>query len=155
MLVNEEVDCDSMLLITENGVKRDKVTKAEALEIAKAAGLDLVQMSSDPAVCKIMDYNKHRYSESKRKSKKTPSTKEFQITYSINTHDLDTKINKARKLLLKGHTVKVILNLRCAESSMDNRDRNLRTFIDALSDISEVIKTERRDRQDIATLAKK
>ena len=93
-------------------------TKA-ALEIAEAQNLDLVciNSSSNPPVCKLMDYGKYKFDQIKRekeakKNQKVTELKEVQLSMTIDTHDLEVKAKHGRRFLQDGNKVKVVLRMR-------------------------------------------
>lgn len=93
-------------------------TKA-ALEIAEAQNLDLVciNSSSNPPVCKLMDYGKYKFDQIKRekeakKNQKITELKEVQLSMTIDTHDLEVKAKHGRRFLQDGNKVKVVLRMR-------------------------------------------
>ena len=95
---------------------------SEALEAAYAADLDLVCISpnAEPPVCKIMDYGKYRFEQTKRekeakKNQKVIEVKEIRLGLSIDVHDFETKGNHAKRFLTDGHKVKVSIRFRGRE----------------------------------------
>jgi translation initiation factor IF-3 len=120
----------------------------EAYKIAVDAGLDLIKIApqAKPPVCKIMDYGKFRYEQSRkekeaRKKQKTVELKEVRLSPNIDTNDLNTKSNAARKFLSKGDRVKVTLRFRGREiTHMNNSKHILDEFAEALSDIAVIEK---------------
>lgn len=119
------------------------------MERADEAGLDLVEVASqaNPPVCKIMDFGKYRYEMQKKqrenkKKQHTISNKEVRMRPSISSHDLETKINAAKKFLLDGSRVKVSIRFRGREMSRQDLGRQLMDrVIEMLSEIAEVDKT--------------
>ena len=111
-----------MRLIDENNAQAGIVEKREALLRAQDAGLDLVEVAptSEPPVCRIMDYGKHLY-EQKRKIKLSQkkqhvvSLKEIRLRPKIDDHDRDIKIDRAAKFLEKGHKVQFTMLFRGRE----------------------------------------
>ncbi len=94
----------------------------EAQAMANSKNLDLVQISpnANPSVCKIMDYGKYKYEQSRkekeaRKNQKTITVKEVRLRPGIEENDLNTKANNAIKFLKKGDKVKVELRFRGRE----------------------------------------
>lgn len=96
----------------------------EALRIAAEAGMDLVEVSPDahPPVCKIMDFGKHKYEQSKRQRKNRAASKGQELkeirlgrSIKIDKHDIEIRINQARKFLLAGHKVQVNQRFRGRE----------------------------------------
>ena len=94
----------------------------QALNLAAEKGLDLVDIApqATPHVCRIMDYNKYRYEQAKRekearKNQKTVDIKEVRMSMNIDTHDFETKVNRAIKFLKGGDKVKVSVRFRGRE----------------------------------------
>ena len=94
----------------------------EAMKMAEDAGLDLIKIAptAKPPVCKIADYGKFRYEQARKekdakKKQKTVEIKEIRLSPNIDTNDLNTKMNSARKFLTKGDKVKVTLRFRGRE----------------------------------------
>src|SRR6056300_544576 len=94
----------------------------KARSLAKAAGLDLVEVSpnTNPPVCKIMDYGKHLYKKKKadqahKKAQKQTEVKGVRITLRISDHDLKTKIRQAEKFLAQKNLVKISLMFKGRE----------------------------------------
>lgn len=94
----------------------------EALRLAVAAKLDLVEVAplSDPPVCRIMDFGKYKYKQKKRdhqtkKKSHASEIKEIRLKPKINSHDLETKINQAKKFLEGGYRVQVNMMMRGRE----------------------------------------
>lgn len=94
------------------------MTANEALELARQEDLDLVEISptAKPPVCKIMDFGKYRYEQTRKakeakKNQKQVVMKEVKVTARIDTHDLETKMGQIEKFLSKENKVKVTLVL--------------------------------------------
>jgi translation initiation factor IF-3 len=109
--INREITAREVLLVRE---ERDaaKMSLVEALAIAEAAGLDLVEVSptSNPPVCKIQDYGKLMYREQKKKhSVKAPEMKEVQFSVNVGDHDYQWKLKHIKEFLTKHHKVKVVV----------------------------------------------
>ena len=103
-----------MRLIDKNGSQIGIVAVQEAQAMADRAGLDLVEISPNahPPVCKIIDYGKFRYEQTKREKEQKKGSvqgklKEVKIRPNIDEHDLNVKVNRARDFLEKGNKVKV------------------------------------------------
>ncbi len=123
-IVNEDIKSSNVFLVDALGKKRGIISRNNALLEAKAVFLDLVQVSvSDnekTPVCKIMDYGKFKYKQSKKnKSKKTQSVKEIRISYRIASRDLSVKNNKVCDCLKHNHKVRYVLMLRGQEKRME------------------------------------
>lgn len=124
------------------------VPTTEALERARSADLDLVEVSpgSEPPVCRILDFGKYRYEQSKkeranRAKTKVVETKEVRLGRSmkIDPHDVQIRMNQARKFLLEGHKVLIVQNFRGREMMHKERGNvRMRSIIEQLSDISKV-----------------
>ena len=116
----------------------------DALKLAEEAGVDLVKIAqtAKPPVCKIVDYGKFKYEQTRkekeaRKKQKVIEIKEIRLSPNIDTNDLNTKVNAARKFITKGDRVKVTLRFRGREMThMNNSKHILDDFAQALSDIA-------------------
>ena len=116
----------------------------DALKLAEEAGVDLVKIAptAKPPVCKIVDYGKFKYEQTRkekeaRKKQKVIEIKEIRLSPNIDTNDLNTKVNAARKFIQKGDKVKVTLRFRGREMThMNNSKHILDDFAQALSDIA-------------------
>jgi len=120
--INHEIDCKEVRLIDEEGQQVGVVPVREALAKAEAAGLDLVELSAaaDPPVCRIMDFGKFRYEQSKKqqeaKKKQTViEVKEIKLRPKTEKHDLEFKIKNIKKFLQQKNKVKITLRFRGRE----------------------------------------
>jgi translation initiation factor IF-3 len=109
-------------LIGVDGEQTGVISSSEAMALAAEAGLDLVEVSptAEPPVCRIMDFGKYRYEQSKKqaeaKKKQTVvEVKEIKLRPKTEKHDLDFKIKNIRKFLDQGNKVKVTLRFRGRE----------------------------------------
>ena len=147
-MINEQIRDREIRLISENGEQLGIMSAREALKIAQEAELDLVKIApmAKPPVCKIIDYGKYKYEQTRkekeaRKKQKTVEIKEVRLSPNIDTNDLNTKINNARKFLSKGNKVKVTLRFRGREMAHVQQSRHiLDDFAETLSDIAVVEK---------------
>jgi len=147
-MINEQIRDREVRLIGPDGAQLGIVSSREALEKAQEAGLDLVKIApqAKPPVCKIIDYGKYRYELARKekdakKKQKTVDIKEVRLSPNIDTNDLNTKANAARKFLTKGDRVKVSLRFRGREMAhMDGGRKVLESFADLLSDVAVVDK---------------
>ena len=119
LLINEQIIADDVRLIGENGEQLGIVKLPEAQKIADDRGYDLVLMSatSNPAVCKIMDYSKYKFDAIKkekelRKNQKVIELKEIQLSMTISEHDISYRVTNATKFLQDGNKVKVVLRMK-------------------------------------------
>ena len=147
-MINEQIRATEVRLISEAGEQLGIVSLNEALNKADEAGLDLVLIApaAKPPVCKIIDYNKFRYEAARKdkeakKKQKTIETKEVRLSPNIDTNDLNTKIQAARKFLEKGNKVKVTLRFRGREMAHMNQSRYiLDDFAEKLADVAVIDK---------------
>ena len=109
-------------LIDEHGEQRGLVDTPDAMRMAQAAGLDLVEVVADsrPPVCKIMDYGKHKYDQSKKEAKARThggELKEIRLGRSlkIDPHDVQIRVDQARRFLMAGHKVQIVQRFRGRE----------------------------------------
>ena len=146
--INENIRFKEVLVIDQNGEQLGVMSKRDAMNRAYDAGLDLVCVApkAKPAVCRIMDYGKYRYELARkekeaRKKQKVIEIKEIRLSPNIDTNDLNTKINAAKKFLTKGDRVKVTLRFRGREMAhMASSKHILDDFAEALSDVCVVEK---------------
>jgi translation initiation factor IF-3 len=124
--INTEIRAPEMRVITTSGENLGILSLAQALEAAKKAGLDLIEISpqASPPIAKIMDYGKFEYERSKKekvaKSKvKVSETKEVQIKVGTGDHDMALKAKKAAEWLGEGHRVRAELFLKGRYKGMD------------------------------------
>lgn len=139
--MNEQIRVPQIRVIGENGNQLGIMTPFEALQIARERELDLVEIApiAQPPVCRIMNYGKFQYQQSKQeqisksKQKKT-EIKGIRIGVRTDDHDLEFKRNQAEKFLSKGNKVKVEIVLRGREKAHQNLARtNLENFIKSVS----------------------
>lgn len=111
--VNEQIRVPTVLLIDNNGSNIGEINTYTALQMAKDAELDLVEVSpnSKPPVCRIMDYSKYIYEQKKKvrknKAGKAKDLKEFRFSVVIDEFDMNVRIKRALEFLEKGHPVKI------------------------------------------------
>lgn len=160
--VNHQIKVDKIRLVDELGEMVGVVTVDEGIRRAKAAGLDLVEVSPNaaPPVCKILDYGKYKYEAQKkaaeaRKKQKVIALKEIKLRPTIDPHDLGIKLKQARKFLEEGDKVKVTLRFRGREMSHQQIGMDLMNKVKAeLQDVSKVESEPRIDgRQAVMVLA--
>lgn len=118
-MINEEIRDKEVRVIGADGAQLGVMPTAAAIELAEAQGLDLVKVASTavPPVCKLMDYDKHRYEQSKRerdlrKNQRIVELKEVQLSATIEENDVQTKLKNAIKFLEDGDKVKVSIRFR-------------------------------------------
>ena len=148
LFINEQIRDKEVRVIGEDGEQLGIMSSKEALKLAEEAGVDLVKIAptAKPPVCKIVDYGKFKYEQTRKekeakKKQKTVEIKEIRLSPNIDTNDLNTKINAARKFIGKGDRVKITLRFRGREMAhMNNSKHILDDFAEALSDIAVVDK---------------
>ena len=148
LFINEQIRDKEVRVIGEDGEQLGIMSSKDALKLAEEAGVDLVKIAptAKPPVCKIVDYGKFKYEQTRKekeakKKQKTVEIKEIRLSPNIDTNDLNTKINAARKFIGKGDRVKITLRFRGREMAhMNNSKHILDDFAEALSDIAVVDK---------------
>ncbi|MDO4987521.1 MAG: translation initiation factor IF-3 [Synergistes sp.] len=130
--VNSEIRCPEVLLIDELNAKRGVVKIQDALRMAEAAELDLVEVApqATPPVCRIMNYGKYRFQQQKRdkdarKKQKNQAIKEIKMRPKIDQHDYDFKVKAVQEFLKDGHRVKVSVFFRGREMAFLDRGRDV------------------------------
>ncbi len=125
--VNREIRAAEVRVIDEDGTMLGIFAPMEALRMAEAKGLDLIEIAptAKPPTCKIMDYGKYKYELKKkehqaRKNQTVIIIKEIQLRPRTDQHDLEVKMRHARRFLLEGDKVKV--NLRFYGREMAHQD---------------------------------
>ena len=148
LMINEQIRDKEVRLIGENGEQLGIVSTREAMKLAEDAGLDLVKIAptAKPPVCKIVDYGKFKYDQLRkekeaRKKQRTVEIKEIRLSPNIDTNDLNTKMNAARKFITKGDREKITHRFRGREMAHMNNSRHiLDDFAENLSDIAVIEK---------------
>ena len=147
-MINEQIRDREVRLIGPDGAQLGIVSAREAMAKAQEAGLDLVKIApqAKPPVCKIIDYGKYRYELARKekeakKKQKTVEVKEVRISPNIDTNDLNTKVNNAKKFIAKGNKVKVTLRFRGREMAhMQQSKHILDDFAEMLAEVAVVEK---------------
>ena len=164
MQINEEITDKEVRLIGNDGEQLGIVSAAQAQKLAAEKNLDLVKIApqAKPPVCKIMDYGKYRFEQSKRekeakKNQRVIEIKEIRLSPNIDVHDFDTKVGHARKFLSAGNKIKVSIRFRGRE--MTHTDLGLTImaqFAEKCADIASVEKPAKLEgRQMLMFLAPK
>ncbi len=122
MKVNREIRAPKVRVIDHLGEQVGVIALYEALAMAEEQGLDLVEIvpGSSPPVCKIMNFGKFRYDQSKREKENKKAShqikiKEIKLKPNIDVHDLETKTKHAREFLTDGNKVKITCTFRGRE----------------------------------------
>ena len=147
-MINEQIRDREVRLIGEDGEQLGIMSSREAMKLAAEANLDLVKIAptAKPPVCKIIDYGKYKYEQTRKekeakKKQKTVEVKEVRLSPNIDTNDLNTKVNNAKKFIGKGNKVKVTLRFRGREMAhMSKTKYILDDFAEKLADIAAVDK---------------
>ena len=147
-MINEQIKDKEVRLIGQDGEQLGIMSAREAMKIAVEAELDLVKIApmAKPPVCKIIDYGKYKYElvrkeKEAKKKQKTVEVKEIRLSPNIESNDLNTKINAAKKFITKGNKVKITLRFRGREMAhIHNSKHILDDFAEELSDIAMVEK---------------
>lgn len=127
MRINEQIRVKEVRAVSSEGEQLGILPIKEALRLAQEKNLDLVEVAPNavPPVCRIMDYGKHKYEQSKRekeakKKQKIISVKEVKVRPNIEDHDLEVKIKNVNRFLDDEDKVKVTLMFRGREISHAN-----------------------------------
>ena len=153
MMVNDGIRARELRVIDSEGEQVGVKTKAEALQLAEAANLDLVVVSPNakPPVARIMDHGKYRFEQQKRerevrKNQKVVNVKEVRLSPSIDEHDFQTKIRNARKFLEKGDKVKASIRFR--GRAITHKDIGRKVLERLATDLNDIAQIESHPRMD-------
>ncbi len=148
ILINEQIRFKEVRVVSEEGEQLGIMSAKDAQKLAEDEEKDLILIAptAKPPVCRIQDFGKYRYELARRekeakKKQKTVDIKEVRLSPNIDTNDLNTKVNMARKFLTKGDKVKVTLRFRGRELAHVNSSKAiLDNFAEMLSDVAVVDK---------------
>lgn len=136
--VNEKIRIPKIRVINEDGKMLGVMSPQEALKLAKEHGLDLVEIvpTARPPVCKIIEYGKYKYEQSKKQNSSTTKKtkfKEIKFHPRIDEHDYQTKLKKICEFLEKGSQVRVAVEFRGREMQYKHLGNELldRVILDA------------------------
>ena len=144
--VNEQIRIREVRLIAANGDQLGVVPTTQALEMAREAQLDLVEVAANekPPVCRIMDYGKYRYQQS-RKGTKTKvhqqKVKEIRVRPKTGDHDIEVKVKRAREFL--EHKDKVLVNVLFRGRELAHIDEGRKVMNEVLQALEDVAKVEK------------
>lgn len=120
--INEEIRAKEIRVVSSDGEQLGIMSVKDAIKLAQEKELDLVEVApaAKPPVCRIMDYGKYRYEQSKRerearKKQRVIEVKEVRMTPKIEAHDFQVKVKAAQKFLKDGDKVKAIIRFRGRE----------------------------------------
>jgi len=142
--INREIRADKVRVIGADGKQVGIISPREAIALAEQEGLDLVEISPNakPPVCKVIDYGKFRYHQTKkekegRKTQHQVKVKEIKMKPNIDVHDFNTKLKRAREFIEKGNKVRVTCMFRGREMlHMDLGEKVILRFCKELEDIA-------------------
>ena len=146
--INGQIRDKEVRVISADGEQLGIMSSRDALRIAEEKNLDLVKVApqAKPPVCKIMDYGKYKFEQTKRekearKNQHTVELKEVRLSLKIDKHDFDTKVNNAIKFLKAGNKVKVSIRFRGREMAHPEAGKvNMEKFAEAVSEYGTVEK---------------
>lgn len=142
--LNEQIRITPIRLIGAEGEQHGIVPTAQAQEMAREAGMDLVEIAAQerPPVCKIMDWGKHKYAQSKKAHQKThqQKIKELRVRPKTGQADIDTRVNQARKFLEAGD--KVLLKVQFRGRELQHIEEGRRIVDGMLEQLQDVCKVE-------------
>ncbi len=143
LMINEDIRDREVRLIDENGEQLGVMPTQKALELAEERGLDLakIQPTAKPPVCKLLDYDKYRYEQSR-----VVSLKEVQLSATIEENDILTKAKMATRFLQDGDKVKVSIRFRGRQ--ITHSDIGMQVMHDFAERCQEVSTVERRPLMD-------
>ena len=146
--INAGIRADQVRLVDDANNQVGVVTRAEALNKAQEAGLDLVEVApnSEPPVCRIMDYGKWLYQQKRRvrdahKKSQHPSAtlKEIRLRPETDSHDLEIKVGHAREFLEKGHRVQFSVLFRGRQMLHKEQGNDmLNAIMETLQDVAKI-----------------
>lgn len=142
--INEQIRISEVLVIDEKGVSRGVMPTKEAIKLADAVQLDLVEVAptAKPPVCRILDYGKYKYEQNKKA--KSPQSnqikiKEVRISPNIGAHDMMVRINQAKGFINDKCKVQVTMSFSGREIIyVDDGEKRIQELVEALKDIARV-----------------
>ena len=152
-MINEQIRDREVRVIGADGTQLGIMSAREAFKLAQEAELDLVKIAptAKPPVCKIIDYGKYRYELARKekeakKKQKTVEVKEIRLSPNIDTNDLNTKVNAAKKFISKGNKVKITLRFRGREMAHIAQSKHI--LDDFAKEVEEVAVVEKAPKQE-------
>lgn len=146
--INEQIRDKELRVVDSDGSQLGVMPLRQALDLAEQKNLDLVKIApqATPPVCKIIDYGKFRFEQSKRekeqrKNQRVVEIKEVRLSLNIDTHDFETKKNHAVRFIQEGNKVKASIRFRGREMGHPELGLDImRRFADAMSEVANVEK---------------
>ena len=143
--VNEQIRASQVRVIGADGAQLGILPIVEALELARQAELDLVEVAPNeqPPVCRIMDYGKYKYLQKKRLHKTLThhqvKVKEIRLRPRTGEHDVNVKLNRARDFLTRNHKVQITVVFRGRElAHKEEGKRMIEEILVRLADVGKV-----------------
>ena len=151
--MNEQIREKELRVIGSDGEQLGVISSIEAKRLAEEKEMDLVMISPNakPPVCRIMDFGKYVYEQSKKekeakKKQKVISIKEVRVSLTIEEHDIEIKAKNARKFLLEGDKVKITVRFRGREMELAHMGQKiLDNFAAKLEDVCLIEKRPKRE----------
>lgn len=155
--MNDQIRITPIRLIGAEGEQHGIVPTSQAMEMAREVGQDLVEVSATerPPVCKIMDYGKFKYAQSKKAHQKThqQKLKELRVRPKTGTHDIDTRLNQARQFLEHGDKVQLKVQFRGREMQhIEEGRRIIDQMMEKLADCCKVESPPRMEGKQMTAL---
>lgn len=146
--INEQIRDKEVRVIDSDGSQLGIMPSRKAMELAEQKNLDLVKIApqATPPVCKIIDYGKFRFEQSKRekeqrKNQRTVEIKEVRLSLNIDTHDFETKRNHALRFIGEGNKVKASIRFRGREMGHPELGQEImRRFAESMAEVANVEK---------------
>jgi len=144
--VNEQIRISPVRVINAEGAMLGVMPTGKAMEAAREAGLDLVEVAPNerPPVCKVMDFGKFKYSQKKRASKQKQhqvQVKEIRVRPKTGDHDIEVKVKRAREFL--DGKDKVLVNVLFRGRELAHIDEGRRVMNEVLQALDDVAKVEK------------
>ena len=142
--INERIRVPQVRVITEEGEQLGVMSTSDALDKARQAGRDLVEVdaNSKPPVCRIMDFGKYRYQKKKREGKQhvhQTKIKEVWLHPKTGEHDLQVKVNKAKEFLMNKDKVQIVVKFKGRENAhIAEGSKVLYRMIELLEDVGKI-----------------
>jgi translation initiation factor IF-3 len=142
-MINEQIRDKEVRLISADGEQLGIMSSRDAMKLAQEAELDLVKIApgAKPPVCKIIDYGKYKYEQTRKEKEAKKKQKTVEIKEVRLSPNIDTKVNNAKKFISKGNKVKVTLRFRGREMAHVQQSKHiLDDFAKQLEDVATVEK---------------
>ncbi|MBL8821602.1 MAG: translation initiation factor IF-3 [Planctomycetia bacterium] len=157
--INEQIRLSPIRVVGAEGEQLGILPTMQALEKARELGLDLVEVAPTerPPVCRIMDYGKFRFEQSKKAAKSAKShqqkQKEIRVSPVTGQHDIDVKLNQAHKFLQHHDKVRICVRFRGRQlQHIEEGKKILESMIEKLSDVGKVESPPRMEGKQMAAL---